>query len=91
MQHAGLLGAALLPFRVLCYDARLSLATVKTDSVSAPALILAAANIQSIDAVAASDKGSRRSVSCFLTLVRAAASLHALSCPRRPNAKLLPQ
>lgn len=91
LQHAGLLGAALLPFKVLSYDARLSFAVLKTDAASAPSLILAAANLQSIDVPAGSSSTSRVPVPCFATLVRTAATLHALACPRRPNATLLMQ
>ncbi|CDI87289.1 hypothetical protein, conserved [Eimeria praecox] len=90
LQHSGLVGAAMLPFRVLSYDSRLSLAVIKTDSASAPTLILAAANIRSLQAVAAVSSSSI-TVPCFLTLVRTAATLHALACPRRPNAMLLIQ
>ncbi|OEH79743.1 hypothetical protein cyc_02374 [Cyclospora cayetanensis] len=89
LQHAGLVGAALLPFRVLGYDARLSLATLKTDAASAPTLILAAANVCEIHVPNAGGSNKHSRSPCFLTLVRASSSLHALLCPRRPNASLL--
>ena len=89
LHHTGLVGVALLPFKVLSYDSRLSLSVVKTDSVSAPALILAAANIHSLRAVAAVRSSTSVTVPCFVTLVRTAACLHGLACPRRPTAMLL--
>ncbi|KAL8269438.1 hypothetical protein Esti_006628 [Eimeria stiedai] len=66
LQHAGLLGAALLPFKVLSYDARLSFAIVKTDAASAPSLILAAANVTSLNA--ATEGKTAFGVPCFVTL-----------------------
>ena len=86
LQHTGLVGSALLPFEVISYDSRLSLFVVKTDSASAPTLILVAAGIRSLEAASAT---TTITLPCFLTLVRTAASLHALACPRRPNAVLL--
>ncbi|KAL8454972.1 hypothetical protein Emag_001225 [Eimeria magna] len=71
LQHAGLLGATLLPFKVLSYDARLSFAIVKTDAASAPSLILAAANVASLNAAPLGK--TALGVPCFVTLVRAAA------------------
>ncbi|KAL8428508.1 hypothetical protein ACSSS7_007173 [Eimeria intestinalis] len=87
LQNAGLLGVTLLPFKVLSYDARLSFAIVKTDAATAPSLILAAANVASLNAAAGVKADF--AVPCFVTLVRAASTLHALACPRRPNACLL--
>ncbi|KAL8442388.1 hypothetical protein Emed_007300 [Eimeria media] len=89
LQHAGLLGATLLPFKVLSYDARLSFAIIKTDAASAPSLILAAANVASLNAAGQGKQAV--AVPCFVTLVRAASTLHALACPRRPNACLILQ
>ncbi|KAL8434903.1 hypothetical protein Efla_000714 [Eimeria flavescens] len=66
LQHAGLLGVSLLPYQVLGYDARLSFVTLKTDCVSAPSLLLAAANIHSLD-VAGEGKNTVK-IPCFLTL-----------------------